>query len=238
MSTPLTTPFPRAAASSAGSNSAYRPGPGAGAVTSVHADDTVDRADSYFVCAIPRTGSSLLLGSTGVAGRPQSYFSPARRAVGVSDGPASSWGADDALAQATSWLRAEQTGTWCIGGAGEISGVGSTGRESKFDADEVDLLIRRSGEHNGVVRLGASDTVSCGYEDLARGNGVVSGVLTTPLRYGPRAHRPVRATVTARPSCRTTHRPRPGSPHPRSPHPTPRTPRSACPCHTPPSGHP
>ncbi|MFC5161784.1 Stf0 family sulfotransferase [Nonomuraea angiospora] len=33
--------------------------------------------DSYFVCATPRTGSSLLLGllaSTGVAGRPQAYF--------------------------------------------------------------------------------------------------------------------------------------------------------------------
>jgi LPS sulfotransferase NodH len=32
---------------------------------------------SYFVCATPRTGSSLLLGlleSTGVAGRPQAYF--------------------------------------------------------------------------------------------------------------------------------------------------------------------
>ncbi len=35
------------------------------------------RTDSYFVCATPRTGSSLLLGllgSTGLCGRPQAYF--------------------------------------------------------------------------------------------------------------------------------------------------------------------
>lgn len=33
--------------------------------------------DAYFICATPRTGSSLLCGllaSTGVAGRPESYF--------------------------------------------------------------------------------------------------------------------------------------------------------------------
>ncbi len=33
--------------------------------------------DTYFICAPPRTGSSLLLGlldSTGVAGHPQAYF--------------------------------------------------------------------------------------------------------------------------------------------------------------------
>ncbi len=39
--------------------------------------DPVGPARSYFVCATPRTGSSLLcalLGSSGVAGRPQSYF--------------------------------------------------------------------------------------------------------------------------------------------------------------------
>jgi LPS sulfotransferase NodH len=36
-----------------------------------------ERADSYLICATPRTGSSLLCGlleSTGVAGRPESYF--------------------------------------------------------------------------------------------------------------------------------------------------------------------
>ncbi|PZG55993.1 hypothetical protein C1I98_02095 [Spongiactinospora gelatinilytica] len=46
-----------------------------GAVT--ESRDAAGRVDSYFVCATPRTGSSLLLGlleSTGVAGRPQAYF--------------------------------------------------------------------------------------------------------------------------------------------------------------------
>jgi hypothetical protein len=39
--------------------------------------DAAEHVDSYFICATPRTGSSLLLGSlesTGVAGRPQAYF--------------------------------------------------------------------------------------------------------------------------------------------------------------------
>lgn len=39
--------------------------------------NAAEHIDSYFICATPRTGSSLLLGlleSTGVAGRPQAYF--------------------------------------------------------------------------------------------------------------------------------------------------------------------
>jgi len=31
----------------------------------------------------------------------------------------------DVVAQAVSWLRAEQTGTWYVGGNGEIGGDGS-----------------------------------------------------------------------------------------------------------------
>ncbi|SNQ48166.1 LPS sulfotransferase NodH (fragment) [Frankia canadensis] len=153
--------------------------------------ETARPIDSYFVCATPRTGSSLLLGlldSTGICGHPQAYFrSPdeslwadrwqlartdesgfryadyvrAARAAGSTPngvfGAKLMWGtvgevvdkmrtihrdlADDdlgllnrvfgrtgfvylkrhdVLAQAVSWLRAEQTATWFVGGNGEI----------------------------------------------------------------------------------------------------------------------
>lgn len=145
--------------------------------------------DAYFICATPRTGSSLLLGpldSTGVAGHPQACFRPPDEALwaerwgvahtpqraldygefvraaltagrtgngvfgaklmwGKHAGPADRLAArhpdlagddlrllerefgrrlrfvrlrrDDALAQAVSRLRAEQTGVWYVGGA-------------------------------------------------------------------------------------------------------------------------
>jgi trehalose 2-sulfotransferase len=177
------------------------------------ANNTVDRIDSYFVCATPRTGSSLLLGlleSTGVAGHPQAYFRApdeplwadrwqvtrtpdggfdytdyvqAALAAGRTDNGV--FGAklmretfdevvdklanihsdlvgrdvalldrvfgrtrfvylrrDDVLAQAVSWLRAEQTQAWYIGGNGEISGNGRNGRKPSFDAGRIDDLIQ------------------------------------------------------------------------------------------------
>ncbi|SIM84736.1 LPS sulfotransferase NodH [Micromonospora cremea] len=176
--------------------------------------------DSYFICATPRTGSSLLLGlleSTGVAGHPQAYFRApdeplwaerwmlprtpaggfdhaayvrAARDAGRTDngvfGAKLMWGAldelvdklgrvhpdlagqdvallerafgrtrfvylrrDDVLAQAVSWLRAEQTQVWYVGGDGEISGGGDrNGQEPDFDTDGIDGLIQTIEEHN------------------------------------------------------------------------------------------
>jgi len=183
-----------------------------------HPTDT----DTYFICATPRTGSSLLLGlldSTGVAGHPQAYFrSPdevawaerwgvahtSQRALDYGDfvraalaagrtgngvfGAKLMWGThaeltsrlaglhpdlagdelgllerefgrgirlvqlrrDDVLAQAVSWLRAEQTGVWFIGGKGEIGGGGATpadGRPS-YDRDAITRTMRTIEEHN------------------------------------------------------------------------------------------
>jgi LPS sulfotransferase NodH len=180
-----------------------------------------DRVDSYFICATPRTGSSLLLGlleSTGVAGRPQAYFrSPdeplwadrwqlpraadggfdygdyvrAALATGRTDngvfGAKLMWGTldevvtklaplhpdldgndvallrrafgrtrfvhlrrDDVLAQAVSWLRAEQTGTWFVGGNGEISGGAGDGRAPHFDADGIGHFVSTIRQHNAA----------------------------------------------------------------------------------------
>jgi LPS sulfotransferase NodH len=177
--------------------------------------------DAYFVCATPRTGSSLLIGlldSTGVAGHPQPYFREddeelwaerwrltrttqggydpgafvrAARAAGSSGngvfGAKLMWGALDELAgkiaafspdlagradqrallerafgrtrfvylhradtvaQAVSWLRAEQTGTWYVGGHGEISGQARTGRQEAYDRDRIGGIVRMIEEHN------------------------------------------------------------------------------------------
>ncbi|MGR6318175.1 Stf0 family sulfotransferase [Micromonospora soli] len=180
-----------------------------------------DRVDSYFLCATPRTGSSLLLGlleSTGVAGRPQAYFRApdeplwadrwqlprtagggfdyadylaAALVAGRTDngvfGAKLMWGTldelvdklaaihpdrrgddaalldrafghtrfvflrrDDVLAQAVSWLRAEQTATWFIGGHGEISGSAGNGRAPSYDAGGIRHLIDVISKHNAA----------------------------------------------------------------------------------------
>jgi LPS sulfotransferase NodH len=41
-----------------------------------------------------------------------------------------------------SWLRAEQTGTWFIGGNGEIGGRAGNGRAPSFDAGRIGQLIQ------------------------------------------------------------------------------------------------
>lgn len=179
------------------------------------------RADSYFVCATPRTGSSLLLGlldSTGVCGHPQAYFRApdeplwadrwqiprtaegdfnyadyvhAARAAGSTSngvfGAKLMWGTldevvdklgavhqdlagddvalldrafgrtrfiylrrQDVLAQAVSWLRAEQTGRWVIGGNGEISGNSGNGQTPVFDAGAIRRFLDMIEEHNAA----------------------------------------------------------------------------------------
>ncbi len=59
---------------------------------------------------------------------------------------------DDVLAQAVSWLRAEQTGTWYIGGNTEISGDGDTGGAPRYDRQQITELIRTIDEHNAAWR--------------------------------------------------------------------------------------
>ncbi|WP_255945772.1 Stf0 family sulfotransferase [Streptomyces odontomachi] len=214
---------------------------------------TTGRTDTYFVCATPRTGSSLLLGlmeSTGVAGRPQAYFRApdeelwaerwgldrgAQGRVDYADfvraaltagrsengvfGAKLMWGTldevveklagvhpdlagrdtallerafgrtrfvylhrDDILAQAVSWLRAEQTGTWYIGGHGEIGGGAAGGGSPRFDAAGIDRWIRTIREHNAAWQAWFAATGirphTVRYEDLAADPAaVVRGIL-------------------------------------------------------------
>jgi LPS sulfotransferase NodH len=56
----------------------------------------------------------------------------------------------DVVAQAVSWLRAEQTGAWYIGGNGEIGGGAGTGGPPSFDAGRIGQLIQVIGEHNAA----------------------------------------------------------------------------------------
>ncbi|WP_427920829.1 Stf0 family sulfotransferase [Streptomyces sp. cg40] len=183
-----------------------------------HPTDTA----TYFICATPRTGSSLLLGlldSTGVAGHPQAYFRAPDEVAwaerwGVAHTPQHAldygdfvraalaagrtgngvfgaklmWGThaelttrlaglhpdlagdepgllerefgtrirfvylrrDDILAQAVSWLRAEQTGVWFIGGKGEIGSGKATPADGQpsFDRDAITRTMRTIEEHN------------------------------------------------------------------------------------------
>ena len=53
----------------------------------------------------------------------------------------------DELAQAVSWVRAEQTGTWFVGGHGEISGRDGTERPPTYDADRITDVLRMIREH-------------------------------------------------------------------------------------------
>ncbi|MEU5941446.1 Stf0 family sulfotransferase [Micromonospora sp. NPDC047548] len=60
---------------------------------------------------------------------------------------------DDVVAQAVSWLRAEQTGTWYVGGDGEISGRGGGGGGAPtFDADGIQRLVEVIGRHDAAWR--------------------------------------------------------------------------------------
>lgn len=217
--------------------------------------DEPARADSYFVCATPRTGSSLLLGlleSTGVAGRPQAWFRApdvplwayrwglprtpeegfsyaefvraALRAgrtgngvfgaklmwgtldgllAGLAGSPAPDGGdlavlqrefgcvrfvylyREDSLAQAVSWLRAEQTHAWYEGGSGEITDPGAPrtapGRAA-YDAAAITALLHTVEEHHAAwldwFSAHGVRPLTVRYEDLdADMGGVVHGVL-------------------------------------------------------------
>ncbi|MFE9597373.1 Stf0 family sulfotransferase [Streptomyces hokutonensis] len=228
-----------------------------------HPTDT----DTYFICATPRTGSSLLLGlldSTGVAGHPQAYFrSPdevawaerwgiphaSQRALDYGEfvraalaagrtgngvfGAKLMWGThaelttrlarlhpdlagdelgllerefgtrirfvhlrrDDILAQAVSWLRAEQTGVWFVGGKGEIGGGQDPARgEPRFDPEAVTGILRTIEEHNaGWERWFESYGIQphrIRYEDLsADPQAVTPGVLAFLGLTLPAGHR-------------------------------------------------
>ena len=181
--------------------------------------NTTNCTDAYFICATPRSGSSLLLGlleSTCVAGRPEAYFrepdepfwaerwgiAPAadgrldyaefvraataagRTGNGVF-GAKLMWGTldevvdklaavypddagsgadltlltrafgdirfvylrrDDVVAQAVSWLRAEQTGTWYIGD----STPGAGAEEPRFDVTGIRRYAECIAQHNAA----------------------------------------------------------------------------------------
>ncbi|MFG2059064.1 Stf0 family sulfotransferase [Micromonospora sp. NPDC048930] len=199
--------------------------------------------DAYFICATPRTGSSLLCGllaSTGVAGCPEAYFRvPDEGHWADRWGLAAGWGYDDyvraalaagrtgngvfgaklmwgtldrvveglagvhpelagaddallrrafgrtafvhlrredVLAQAVSWLRAEQTEHWYVGDAG------GNGRAPVYDPDGVDELLGTIAAHQAAwdewfAAYGITPH-RVRYEDLAADpTGVTLGIL-------------------------------------------------------------
>ncbi|MFG1832046.1 Stf0 family sulfotransferase [Micromonospora chersina] len=206
--------------------------------------------DAYFLCAVPRTGSSLLCGllaTTGVAGRPEAYFRvpdeplwaarwglPAgewhyrdyvraalaagrtgngvfgaklmwgtldRVVEGLAAGHPELAGADDALlrrafgrtafvhlrrddvlAQAVSWLRAEQTGRWTDTAPDAVDAAGPVTGEPRYDPDGIDELLRTIAAHQAAwdgwfARYGITPH-RVRYEDLAADPvGVTRGVL-------------------------------------------------------------
>jgi LPS sulfotransferase NodH len=209
---------------------------------------------SYFVCATPRTGSSLLLGlldSTGLAGHPEAYFRApdeqlwaerwgvsggdyqafvrAARVAGMTPngvfGAKLMWGTldevvaklvpgrtgadlavlesafgplrfvylhrEDALAQAVSWLRAEQTRTWWTGDPN------GNGGEPRYDAAGIARLLGTIAGHNAAWRDWFTRHGVTPYEityeqltaDLA---GTTRGVLTH-LGLDPDAAQPITA---------------------------------------------
>jgi trehalose 2-sulfotransferase len=85
----------------------------------------------------------------------------------------------DVLAQAVSWLRAEQTGVWFQTGQ---RGEAQPGREPRFDFGRIRELARMIGEHNGAWRnwfaSAGIQPHQVGYEDLdADPVGVTRGIL-------------------------------------------------------------
>ena len=215
-------------------------------------------AVNYFVCATPRTGSSLLLGllaSTGLAGRPEAYFRDpdegdwARRwGIAGPDDPAFDyrefigaaqeagttpngvfgaklmWGTldevvaklapdttdadlavltgafgplsfvylrrEDEVAQAVSWLRAEQTRTWWAGDPGGVAA------EPRYDEQGLTALLDTIAAHNAAwrswfARYGVTP-YELSYEQLTADlAGTTRGILRF-LALDPDAGQPVR----------------------------------------------
>ncbi|GAB3652164.1 Stf0 family sulfotransferase [Glycomyces tarimensis] len=92
----------------------------------------------------------------------------------------------DTVAQAVSWLQAEQTNTWYLGGSGEIGGVGSGagtgGHRPSYDAEAIATIVRRIASHDAAwedwfasVRV---EPHRVRYEDIdADHTAVVEGIL-------------------------------------------------------------
>jgi len=88
----------------------------------------------------------------------------------------------DVVAQAVSWLRAEQTGPWYVGGNGEIGGSAGTGGPTSFDAGQIGRLIQVVGEHNAAWEAWFASAgvrpLRVSYEELDAGMaGVTLGIL-------------------------------------------------------------
>ena len=205
--------------------------------------------DSYVICATPRSGSTLLCGllsSTGLAGRPESYFRVpdeqswadrwqiprdangrfdyrdyARAAVAAGStanglfAARVMWGTlgemiaklaasdmcrsdleilteafgrmrfvhlwrDNTLAQAVSWLRAEQTHSWQHGDA-------PTGHEPRFDAAAISSIVRTISEHNAAWRTWFSSVgvqpYDVTYEELVADMSGVTRAILEHLGY-------------------------------------------------------
>jgi len=102
---------------------------------------------------------------------------------------------DDILAQAVSWLRAEQTGVWFVGGKGEIGGGQDPARgEPRFAPEAVTGILRTIEEHNaGWERWFESYGIQphrIRYEDLsADPQAVTRGVLAFLGLTLPAGHR-------------------------------------------------
>lgn len=89
---------------------------------------------------------------------------------------------DNVLAQAVSWLRAEQTGGWTDTDPGAVDASGSPTGEPRYDPDGIDALLRTIAEHQAAweawfARHGVTPH-RVRYEDLAADpSGVTRDVL-------------------------------------------------------------
>jgi LPS sulfotransferase NodH len=98
---------------------------------------------------------------------------------------------EDVLAQAVSWLRAEQTGTWWAGDPG-----GAGGGEPRYDEARITALLATIAEHNAAwrawfARYGVTP-YEITYERLtADPGGAIRGILTH-LGLDPAAARAIR----------------------------------------------
>ncbi|SCG61619.1 Stf0 family sulfotransferase [Micromonospora inositola] len=122
--------------------------------------------DSYFICATPRTGSSLLCGllaSTGVAGRPEAYFRVPDEPLwaGRWGLPAGGWGYGDFVAAA---LAAGRTGNGVFGAKlmwgtldRVVEGLAAVHPEL---AGADDALLRRAFGRTAFVHLRRDDVLT------------------------------------------------------------------------------
>ncbi|MEV7992598.1 Stf0 family sulfotransferase [Streptomyces sp. NPDC086077] len=82
-----------------------------------------------------------------------------------------------------SWLRAEQTGTWYIGGNGEIGRDNASGKLPSYDAGRINAFMQTIDQHNAAWKNWFTshgiDPFRVRYEELdADMGGVTQGILT------------------------------------------------------------